>query len=140
MGVLLMVGGVVIMVGGEGGLPLVPLVAPWVGLFWAVEVGLLFSFVSSLCGVGGDCTESVETASVGFVCASVSTSLFVATAVGAIVGGAAGVGLFVMMYLNAKRSVFRPPGYLGHGFTGITGSLDEILNGVPIAILSVSFR
>ena len=66
-----MVGGVVIMVGGEGGSPSVPLVALWVGLFWAVEVGLSFSFVSSLCGVGGDCTESVGITSVGFVCASV---------------------------------------------------------------------
>ena len=63
-----------------------------------------------------------------------------ATAGGAIVGGAAGMGLFAMMYLSAKRSVFRPSGYLGHGFTGITGGLGGLLGGVPIAILSVNFR
>ena len=135
-----MVGGVVVSVGEGGGLPSVLFVASWVGLFWAVKMGLSFSFLSSLCGLGGGCTESVGALSVGFVCASIWDSLFVATAVGAIVGGAAGGGLFVMVHFSARRSVFRPSGYLGHGFTGITGGLGGLLGGVPIAILSVNFR
>ena len=135
-----MVEGVVVLVGERGGLPSVLFVASWVGLFWAVEMGLLFSFVSSLCGLGGGCTESIGSASVGFVCALIWNSSFVATAVGAIVGGAAGGGLFVMVHLSARRSVFRPSGYLGYGFTGITGGLGGLLGGVPIAILSVNFR
>ena len=135
-----MVRGVVVMVGEGGGLPLVLFVASWVGLFWAVEMGLSSSFVSSLCGLGGGCTESVGAALVGFVCASISNSSFVATAVGAIVGGAVGRGLFVMVHLSARRSVFRPSGYLGYGFTGITGGLGGLLGGDPITILSVTFR
>ena len=135
-----MVRGVVVLVGEGGGLPSVLFVALWVGLFWAVEMALSSSFESSLCGLGGGCTESVGALSVGFVCTSIWDSLFVATAVGAIVGGAVGGGLFVMVHLSAQRSMFRPSGYLGCGFTGITGGLGGLLGGVPIAILSVDFR
>ena len=66
-----MVRGVVVMVEEGGGLPSVLFVASWVGLFWAVEMGLSFSFASSLCGLGRDCTEFVGAASVGFICASI---------------------------------------------------------------------
>ena len=74
-----------------------------------------------------------------FVCVSLWDPLLVMMAVGDIAAGVSGGGL-LMMYLSARRSVFRPFRVLGFGFVGIRGGLGGLLGGVPIAILSANFR
>ena len=134
-----MIGGVVATAGGKGGSPSVPLVALWVALSWAVEVGFSFSFASSLCGMVGDCTESVGTTSVGFVCVSLRDFSSMATAVGDIVGGGFGGEPFVMVRLSAQRRISRPAANLGYGSAGVTGGLGGLLGGVPIVTVSMDF-
>ena len=134
-----MVGGLVATVGGKGGLPSVPLVTLWVALSWAVEVGFSFSFASSLCGMVGDCTESVGTTSVGFVCVSLWDFSSMATAVGDIVGRVPGGEPFVMVQLSAQRRISRPAAILGCGSAGVTGGFGGLFGGVPIVTVSMNF-
>ena len=54
-------------------------------------------------------------------------------------GDVSGEGLPIM-YLNTRRSVFRPCRVLGFGFVGVRGGLGGLLGGVPIANPSGDFR
>ena len=123
-----MVGGVVAVVKDEG------------DLISMLFVALPFPFGSSSCSWGGSCAGFVGALSFWTICVSSLESSFVATAVGGIVGGVRGGELFVMMHLIARRSVSRPARYSGWGSVEITGGLGQLLGGVPIATVSLSFR
>ena len=74
-----------------------------------------------------------------FVCVSLWDPSLVMMAVGDIAAGVGGGGL-LMMYLSARRSVFRPFRVLGFGFVGIRGGLGGLLGGDPIANPTEDFR
>ena len=61
-------------------------------------------------------------------------------AVGDIAVGTVGGGGLLMVYLTARRSVFRPFGSLGFGFMEIRGGMGGLLGGVPIADPPGDFR
>ena len=54
-------------------------------------------------------------------------------AVGDIAVGTVGGGGLLIIYLIARRSVFRPFGSLGFGFMEIRGGMGRLLGGFPIA-------
>ena len=118
-----MAGDLVVAIGEGGSSPLVVFVVLWTRLSWAVETGPSTLVGLSARGMSGGCNGFVRSLSDDFVCASVWDPSFVATAVGDIVAGAVGGVVLVMMHSNARRSVFRPFGYLGFGSTGITGGI-----------------
>ena len=61
-------------------------------------------------------------------------------AVGDIAVGTVGGGGLLMVYLIARRSVFRPFGSLGFEFMEIRGGMGGLLGGVPIANPPGDFR
>ena len=61
-------------------------------------------------------------------------------AVGDIAAVTVGEGGLVMMYLSARRRVFKPFRSLGFGLVGIGGRLGSLLGGSPIANPSGDFR
>ena len=74
-----------------------------------------------------------------FVCVSLWDPLLVMMAVGDIAAGVSRGGL-LMMYLIARRSVFRPFGSLGFGFMEIRGGMGGLLRGIPIEDPPGDFR
>ena len=121
-------------------MPSVFVVALCLGLPWAVELVLPSLFRFFAWGVDGDCASFVGSLLVVSVCASVCGSLFMATAVGDIAVGTVGGGGLLMVYLIARRRVFRPFGSLGFEFMEIRGGVGGFLGGVPIANPPGDFR
>ena len=81
----------------------------------------------------GDCSDFVVTLLVVFVCVLLWDPSLVMMAVGNITAGVGGGGL-LMMYLSARKSVFRPFRVLGFGFVGIRGGSGGFLGGIPSQI------
>ena len=97
VGALFMVEGVVVVVKGKGILVPMLFVASRVGLFWGIEVRMLFPFGSSSCSLGGSRADSAGASLFCIICVSHRGSSFVATGVGGIVGGVFGGKQFVMV-------------------------------------------